>query len=114
LNGIYPSHSGVEPYIAEIMLWAGNFAPQGWAFCNGQIMSISQYSALFSLVGTTYGGNGVTTFGLPDLRGRVAMHFGSGPGLTTRQLGEVSGLESVTLSTLELPPHSHTVQFTAP
>jgi microcystin-dependent protein len=114
LYGVYPSHSGYEPFIAEIMLFAGNYAPQGWAFCNGQLLSIAENTALFSLVGTMYGGNGVNTFGLPDLRGRVAMHFGTGPGLSTRSLGEQSGQESVFLTTANLPSHTHAVQFTAP
>lgn len=81
------------PFIAEISMFAGNFAPRGWAFCNGQIMSIAQNTALFSLIGTTYGGNGQTTFALPDLRGRVPVHPGQGPGLTHRSLGEMGGVE---------------------
>ncbi len=95
LQGIYPSRNSAEPFIAEIIMFAGNFAPRGWAFCDGQLLSISSYSALFSLVGTTYGGDGRTTFGLPDLRGRVPVHPGSGPGLTSRTLGEKSGTEKV-------------------
>lgn len=77
-----------EPFIAQITMFGGNFAPRGWAFCDGQLMSISSNTALFSLLGTTYGGDGRTTFALPDLRGRVPMHPGSGPGLTPRQLGQ--------------------------
>ncbi len=76
-----------SPFLGEIVMFAGNFAPRGWAFCDGQLLAISQNSALFSILGTTYGGDGRTTFGLPGLRGRVPMHAGSGPGLTTRRLG---------------------------
>jgi microcystin-dependent protein len=97
------------PYIGDIYVFAGTFAPRGWAFCEGQILSIAQNQALFSLLGTTYGGNGQTTFALPDLRGRVPMHFGQGPGLSPRTLGEKSGSETVTLLTTELPPHIHSV-----
>ena len=92
LIGIYPSRNS-EPFIAEIMMFAGNFAPRGWAKCDGQLLPISQNDALFSLVGTTYGGDGRTTFGLPDLRGRTAVHPGNGPGLTPRQLGQKGGQE---------------------
>jgi len=95
LQGLYPSPSAAEPFIAEIMLFAGNFAPPGWAFCDGQLLSVSSNTALFSLVGTIYGGDGETTFGLPELRGRVPLHPGSGPGLTTRQLGQKGGSENV-------------------
>lgn len=95
------------PFIAEIVMFGGNFAPRSWAFCSGQIMSIAQNTALFSLLGTTYGGNGQTTFALPDLRGRVPMHPGSGPGLTPRSLGEQSGSETVTLQTTQIPAHNH-------
>ena len=86
-----------------------NFAPQGWALCNGQILSIAQNQALFSLLGTTYGGDGVTTFALPDLRGRVPLHMGQGPGLTQRVLGERSGEELHTLTITEMPAHTHTL-----
>jgi microcystin-dependent protein len=96
-----------DPFIGEIR-WVGfNFAPRGWAECNGQIMSISQNTALFSLLGTTYGGNGQTTFALPDMRGRVMVHVGMGPGLSNRDLGEVGGAEVHTLSVNELPAHDH-------
>ena len=95
----------MEPFIAQIMMFGGNFAPRGWAFCDGQLLPISQYSALFSLLGTTYGGDGRTTFGLPDLRGRVAIHPGNGPGLSSIRLGEKGGTETNTLSTAQLPPH---------
>jgi len=95
------------PYIGQIKMFGGNFAPRGWAFCSGQLLAISQNSALFSIVGTTYGGDGRTTFGLPDLRGRVAIHQGSGPGLSTRQLGQKGGTETNTLNAVQLPSHSH-------
>ena len=101
----------LEPFIGEISIFGFNFAPRGWATCDGQILSISQNTALFSLLGTTYGGNGQTTFALPDLRGRFPMHFGQGPGLTPRQIGERSGFESATLTAPNLPPHTH--PFTA-
>jgi microcystin-dependent protein len=94
LQGIFPSRNGPDPYIGEIMQVGFNFAPRGWALCDGQLLSISQYTALFSLLGTTYGGDGRTTFGLPDLRGRVSLHPGTGPGLTPRALGEEAGDES--------------------
>lgn len=97
----------MEPYLAQIMLFGGNFAPRGWAFCDGQLLSISSYTALFSLLGTTYGGDGRTTFGLPDLRGRVPMHAGTGPGLTPRQIGQKVGEEQVTLTAAQMPAHSH-------
>jgi microcystin-dependent protein len=96
-----------EPFIAEIKIFAGNFAPRGYAFCDGQLLQISQNTALFSLIGTTYGGDGRTTCGLPNLQGRAPMHPGSGPGLTTRRLGERSGAEQVTLSQNQLPSHTH-------
>lgn len=96
-----------EAYIGEIRIFAGNYAPRGWAFCAGQLLSIAQNTALFSLLGTTYGGNGTTNFALPDLRGRVPMHFGQGPGLTPRVEGEQAGEESVTLLTSQIASHSH-------
>lgn len=96
-----------EPFIAQITLFAGNFAPRGWALCNGQILPIAQNTALFSLLGTTYGGNGQTTFALPDLRGRVPVHPGQGPGLSPVGLGEVGGTETVTLTVNEMPLHNH-------
>lgn len=96
-----------EPFVGEIRMFAGNFAPSGWAFCYGQLLAISQNDALFSLFGTIYGGDGQTTFGLPDLRGRVPIHQGSGPGLTPRPLGAKVGVEQVTLSAAQLPPHGH-------
>ena len=102
-----------DPLIGEIKMFAGNFAPRGWAFCDGQLLPISQNSALFSILGTTYGGDGRTTFGLPDLRGRVAIHPGNGPGLSNYNLGQAGGQETVTLTTAQLPSHSHTVNATS-
>ncbi|MEZ4771045.1 MAG: tail fiber protein [Caldilineales bacterium] len=96
-----------EPFVGEIRMFAGNFAPQGWAFCDGQLLAISENDALFSLLGTTYGGDGRTTFGLPDLRGRVPIHAGQGPGLSPRQLGSRGGQEMVTLTVNQLASHSH-------
>src|SRR5262245_64766586 len=98
-----------EPFLGEIRMFGGNFAPRGWAFCNGQLLSIAQNTALFSLLGTTYGGDGQTTFALPNLQGRFAMHWGNASGLSPRTLGEVSGTESVTLLTSQLPAHTHPV-----
>ncbi len=100
-----------NPIIGEIRIFSGNYAPSGWAFCNGQTMSISQNTALFSLLGTTYGGNGINTFALPDMRQRVVMHPGQGPGLSLHDLGETSGSETVTLVAGNLPPHNHTAQI---
>lgn len=99
-----------EPFIAEIRIFAGNFAPRGWAFCNGQLLPISQNTALFSLIGTTYGGDGRTTTALPNLQGRAPMHPGRGPGLTARRLGEQGGVETVTLAEAQMPNHAHTLQ----
>jgi microcystin-dependent protein len=93
--------------LGEIRMFAGTFAPNGWALCNGQLLPIANNQALFSLLGTTYGGNGQTTFALPDLRGRVPMHAGDGPGLTPRVLGESGGAENHTLILPEIPTHSH-------
>jgi microcystin-dependent protein len=101
---------GTEPFVGEIMLVSWNYPPKGWAFCNGQLLSISQNQALFSLLGTTYGGNGVTTFALPDLRGRVPVHFGQGPGLSSRSLGERAGETAHTLTPQEVPIHGHGIQ----
>lgn len=100
----------MEGYIAEVRLFAGNFAPRGWAFCNGQILSIAQNTALFALLGTTFGGNGQTTFALPDLRGRVAVGPGQGPGLPAVNLGQISGEPSHTLIITEMPAHNHATQ----
>jgi len=97
----------MESFIATIILFAGNFAPRGWAFCNGQILSIAQNTALFSLLGTTYGGDGRTTFALPDLRGRVAIGTEQGPGLSSINLGEQAGQEQVTILAANMPAHNH-------
>lgn len=99
-----------EPFIAEIRIFAGNFAPRGWAFCNGQLLPVSQNTALFSLIGTTYGGDGRSTTALPNLQGRAPMHPGRGPGLTARRLGERGGVEMVTLSEAQMPSHNHTLR----
>lgn len=99
----------VETFLGEIRMFAGNFAPTGWAFCQGQLLPIAQNQALFSLLGTTYGGNGTTTFALPDLRGRVPVGFGQGSGLSNRVIGEQFGSELVTLNINQMPSHNHTV-----
>jgi microcystin-dependent protein len=120
LQGIYPSRNlatdsmvrGDSPFIGEIMWVPYNFAPRNWAFCDGQLLQISQYSALFSLLGTTYGGDGRTTFALPDARGRSLVHEGAGPGLTARSLGAEFGTEDQNLTVDQMPPHSHGI--TAP
>ncbi|MBU8895692.1 phage tail protein [Corallococcus sp. H22C18031201] len=98
-----------DPFIGEIRMFGGNFAPRGWAFCNGQLLSIAQNSALFSILGITYGGNGQTTFALPDLRGRSPMQWGQGPGLSPRTLGEQGGTETVTLVANQMPAHTHSL-----
>jgi microcystin-dependent protein len=97
----------MDPFIGEIIMFGGNFAPRGWALCNGQLLAINQNSALFSILGTTYGGDGRTTFALPDLRGRSAVHVGTGPGLSTIKLGQRGGAEYHTLNVLEMPNHFH-------
>ncbi|MEP3837561.1 MAG: tail fiber protein [Algibacter sp.] len=102
-----------NPLIGEVAIFAGNFAPRGWAFCHGQLLPISQNTALFSILGTIYGGDGRTTFALPDLRGRAAMHPGNGPGLSPIQLGEKVGTEYETLTPNQIPSHTHTVTSTA-
>jgi microcystin-dependent protein len=102
-----------EPFLGQIMLVGFNFAPQGWAFCNGQLLSIAQNTALFSLLGTTYGGNGTPTFALPDLRGRAAVGFGQGPGLSNYDLGQSTGSETVTLTVGQIAAHSHLVAANA-
>lgn len=102
-----------NPYIGEIRLFAGNFAPLGWAFCQGQLVSIAENDALFSLIGTIYGGDGQQSFGLPDLRGRVPVHQGNGSGLSPRVIGERAGTETVTLTTAQLPTHSHSLVATS-
>jgi microcystin-dependent protein len=98
-----------DPFLGEIRMTGFNFAPVGWALCNGQTLSIAQYSALFALLGTTYGGNGVSTFNLPDLQGRVPIHQGSGPGLNPYLIGENGGTENVTLLSNQMPIHNHLV-----
>ncbi len=98
-----------EPFIGEIIMFAGNFNPRGWAFCQGQLLSIAQNTALFAILGTTYGGNGQTTFALPDLRGRVPVGQGQGPGLSPYSLGQQAGTETVTLLTTQMPAHNHLV-----
>lgn len=100
------------PFIGEIRMFAGTFAPSGWAFCNGQIINVRDNEALFSVIGTIYGGDGRTTFGLPDLRGRIPVHKGSGPGLTSRQIGRQDGTETETLATAHMPSHGHALQVT--
>jgi microcystin-dependent protein len=96
-----------SPFVGEIRIFGGNFAPAGWAFCNGQLLPISENDVLFNLIGTTYGGDGQQTFALPDLQGRLPMHMGTGAGLSPRVIGEKAGVESVTLTTQQLPVHSH-------
>jgi microcystin-dependent protein len=103
----------MEPFLGQLSLFGFGFPPRGWAKCDGQILPIAQNTALFSLLGTTYGGDGRTTFALPDLRGRVPVHQGQGPGLSNYDLGEVLGAESVTLTTQQLPPHGHGIQGAA-
>lgn len=98
-----------EPFVGEIRMFAGNFAPRGWAFCDGQLLAVSQNDALFSLFGTIYGGDGRTTFGLPDLRGRVPVHAGTGPGLSPRRLGAKGGEEHVTLTVNQMASHTHAI-----
>lgn len=98
-----------DPFLAEIRIFTGGFAPKGWAQCDGQLLAISQNTALFSLVGTTYGGNGQSTFALPGLQGAAPMQSGQGPGLSTRDLGEQGGEQSVTLLETEMPSHSHSL-----
>lgn len=99
-----------DPFVAEIRIFPFNFAPQGWAWCDGQLLPLSQNTALFSLLGTTYGGNGATNFALPDLQGRAPMQPGQGPGLSLHDLGEAGGSETVTLIESEMPNHSHTLR----
>ena len=99
-----------QPYVGEIRMFAGNFAPAGWMTCEGQLLSISQNETLFQLIGPTYGGDGQTTFGLPDLRGRVPIHMGQGVGLSSRSLAEAGGAESVTLTATQYPAHTHTLR----
>lgn len=99
----------MDPYVGEIRMFAGNFAPVGWFFCDGSLLSISQYQVLFSLLGTTYGGDGTTTFALPDLRGRIPVGVGQGTGLSNYVLGQQAGAETVTLASANLPVHTHSL-----
>jgi microcystin-dependent protein len=108
-----PAYAGAEPFIGEVMLVGFNWCPRGWAPAAGQLMPIQQYTALFSLYGTIYGGDGRTTFALPDLRGRVPVSQGHGPGLSNVQIGERAGAENVTISTAQMPPHNHTATATS-
>ncbi len=105
----------MNPFLGQILMFAGNFAPRGWAFCDGQLMPISQNTALFSILGTTYGGDGRTTYALPDLRGRLPLHSGNstGPGLSPRPLGQRSGTQTVVLNFLQIPAHHHSLAGTA-
>ena len=96
-----------QPYIGEVRMFAGTFAPVGWMFCNGQQISIAENEALFQLIGTTYGGDGETNFALPNLQSRIPLHMGNGPDGVTRQIGEAAGVETVTLTTQQIPVHSH-------
>lgn len=102
----------MEGTLAEVRMFAGNFAPRGWQLCNGQLLSIAQWTAVFALVGTIYGGNGQTTFGLPDFRGRIALGTGQGPGLPNINLGEMAGSPTTTLLLTNLPFHNHTISGT--
>lgn len=99
-----------DPFVAEIRIFPFNFAPRGWAFCDGQLLPLSQNTALFSLLGTMYGGNGMSNFALPNLQGRAPMHPGQGPGLSLHDLGEEGGSETVTLTTAEIPAHWHAMR----
>jgi microcystin-dependent protein len=101
-----------QPYVGEIRIFAGNFAPAGWMFCDGQTLPISENETLFNLIGTTYGGDGQSTFNLPDLRGRLPLHQGTGSFGTTYQMGEQAGVETVTLTTQQIPAHNHTFNAT--
>lgn len=101
-----------HPFVGEIRLFAGNFAPNGWAFCDGSLLSIAQNDVLFSLIGTTYGGDGQNTFALPDMRGRVPVHQGQGPGLSPYMIGQAAGVEQVTLLAQQMPSHSHVLNAT--
>ena len=105
--GTNQTQAQTTPFIGEVIMFGGNFAPRGWAFCDGQLLAISQHDALFSILGTTYGGDGRTTFALPDLRGRAVIGPGNGPGLTSRRLGQKLGSERETLSVAQMPSHNH-------
>jgi microcystin-dependent protein len=97
----------IDPYVGQIVLFAGTFAPNGWFFCDGSLVPISEYDVLFALIGTTYGGDGINNFALPDLRGRVPIHQGTGTGLSTRVIGEKDGTENVTVTAPQVPAHTH-------
>jgi microcystin-dependent protein len=99
-----------NPYVGEIRMFGGNFAPVGWAFCQGQLLAISENETLFNLIGTTYGGDGQSTFALPDLRGRIPLHMGTSSGGSSHVIGELAGVESVTLTAQQIPVHSHTLE----
>ena len=99
-----------DAFVGEVRMFSGNFAPHGWAFCDGALMPISQFTALFSLLGTNYGGNGVNTFALPNLQGAFPLHAGAGPGLTPRSVGEVGGAGAVSLAAAQLPAHGHALE----
>jgi|SRR5580704_2014754 microcystin-dependent protein len=101
-----------QPFVGEIRMFGGNFAPAGWQFCNGQLLAISEFSTLFNLIGTTYGGDGTSTFALPDLRGRLPVHQGTGLGLSTYVIGQNGGTETVQLNSLAMPSHQHNVVAT--
>jgi microcystin-dependent protein len=103
----------MDSYVGEIRVFAGNYAPEGWAFCDGRLLNVQDYQILFSLIGNTYGGNGVTTFGLPNLQGRIPIHWGQSPGLANYTLGSSVGVDSVTLSTAQLPSHSHALNVSS-
>ena len=111
LVGIFPVQSGSNPFIGEVELFAFAFAPVGWAQCNGQLLPIANYQALFALLGTTYGGDGVTTFALPNLQGRVPIHQGTGAGLTPKIIGQSSGSETTTLTLPQIPMHTHSIIY---
>jgi microcystin-dependent protein len=100
----------MDPFLGEVRMFAGNFAPVGWQFCNGQLLNIAENDSLFNLLGTTYGGDGQTTFALPDLRGRTPIHMGQGPNLSPRNLGDAPGSEAVTLTPAQMPSHYHPVR----
>ena len=104
------AQAGNDPFIGEVQWFAGNFAPRGWALCDGQLLPINQYQALFSILGTMYGGDGRSTFALPDVRSRVMVHAGTGPGLSPRRQGERGGQENVTLTANEMPSHNHALR----
>eukprot|EP01104_Vermistella_antarctica_P012350 TRINITY_DN355_c0_g5_i3.p1 TRINITY_DN355_c0_g5~~TRINITY_DN355_c0_g5_i3.p1 ORF type:complete len:163 (+),score=4.03 TRINITY_DN355_c0_g5_i3:353-841(+) len=116
LQGTYPSErratrevQNLDPFVGQIMMFGGNFAPRGWAFCDGQLLAVADNDALFSLLGTIYGGDGETTFALPDLRGRVSKGPGNGPALANVQIGEKSGAENVFMTSVKMAPHTHDV-----